>query len=89
MTDAPQMADDDTPARTSLPSMLPPPWSALTAWFAPAAVSRGLPFVSAKLANSEPAIQMIDHDPEHQPALTLVLHEHARTPRRARRRAGR
>ena len=56
MTDAPHTADDDTPARTSLPSMLPPPWSALTDWFAPAVVSRGLPLVSAKLANSEPAI---------------------------------
>ena len=25
VTDAPQIADEDTPARTSLPSMLPPP----------------------------------------------------------------
>ena len=59
VADAPQIADDDTPLRTSLPSMLPPPWSAVIAWLAPAAVSRGLPLVSAKLANSEPAIQRI------------------------------
>ena len=58
VTDAPQTAEDETPARTSLPSMLPPPWSAVIDWFAPTAVSRGLPLVSAKLANSEPAIQM-------------------------------
>ena len=41
VTEAPQIADDDTPARTSLPSMFPPPWSAVIDWFAPTAVSVG------------------------------------------------
>ena len=34
------------PKRTSLPSMLPPAWVEVSAWFAPSLVRIGLPFCS-------------------------------------------
>ena len=46
MVDAHHAADAGVPNRTSLPSRLPPGWLVVVAWFAPAAVSFGLPFSS-------------------------------------------
>src|SRR5262249_61710947 len=43
------------PKRTSFPSILPPGAVAVTAWFAPAAVSIGLPEASAQYAVVTPA----------------------------------
>ena len=40
------------PKRTSLPSMLPPPWSAVTVWLAPTWVSRSLPRTSMPVARA-------------------------------------
>ena len=46
------------PMRTSLPSMLPPPWVVEIDWSTPIAVSRGLPFCSANIVNPAKTMRM-------------------------------
>ena len=50
--------------RTSLPSRLPPDWLALTAWFAPRAVRRGLPVASMPIASTDAASQITNITPK-------------------------
>ena len=53
MVAAANRPDPAGPNRTSLPSMFPPDWVAVIFWFAPTAVSFGLPLLSKCMATSD------------------------------------
>src|SRR5260221_8981684 len=69
-----QRAEEEIPKRTSLPSMLPPEWSALPSWSTGRPQSPGLPLLLLRDAHREQRQNDDEHRPEKDPALPRVLH---------------